>query len=431
MKKTVILLTALIMLAGNTFAGGTQEQTSTEDTDLAGVSIQLVNTKGEIQAQLEDIAVTFEKDTGIHLEILGVSAGVSPFEKILSLYASGNAPALYMGDAQDMPKPEEKLLDLSGEKWISDTGDGMLSGVTTNTGTVLAFPLTVEGFGFIYNKDILDTAGVDPDSIHTINALDEAFSKIEATGKGALLIAPMDWSLAAHFLGIGYTVQTGRINGADGLFELLKAGEISVADNDGVKGILNVFDVMIKHNTEKNDPLAPNYEKGPELLGLREIGFWFMGNWAWPQIESFSEGEGNFGFIPVPVSNDPKRLGNNEISVSPSKYIAVDKTQNNERQQKAALEFLNWLVYFQSGLDALVNGCSIIPAFTNIKLQPSDPLAKDIKRYIGEGKTIPFVLTSLQDHWSIVGAFMQKYLAGQMSRNELYTAIDGYWTEQE
>ncbi len=425
MKRLLIFL--LVLPVAFLAAEGQSDTNSKEKSEIAGVSIQMLNSKGEIQSSLEEMAALFNDETGANLEILGLGAGQSPFEKILSLYASGNAPALYMGDAMDLIKLQDKFMDLSGEKWIADASEGMLTAVTEGD-TVLGFPLTVEGFGFIYNKSVIEAAGVDTSSINTIDALEEAFEKVEASGKGALVISPMDWSLAAHYLGIGY--ETGDADGYAALFEDLKSGAVSTADNKGTKGIINTFDVMIKHNVGAGDPLAVTYEKGPELLGMDEIGFWFMGNWAWPQIESFAEPGAEFGFIPVPISNDPADYGNTQISVSPSKFVALDMTQNDAAQQKAAQEFLNWMVYDEDGQDALVNGCNVIPAFNNVTLQPMDPLGKDIKKYLGEGNTIPFV-NSPPDHWSVVGAFMQKYLAGKMTKAELFSSIDNYWVNLE
>jgi raffinose/stachyose/melibiose transport system substrate-binding protein len=34
------------------------------------------------------------------------------------------------------------------------------------------------------------------------------------------------------------------------------------------------------------------------------------------------------------------------------------------------------------------------------------------------------------DHYSVIGAEMQKYLAGQCTREELATAIENYWKAQ-
>ena len=35
------------------------------------------------------------------------------------------------------------------------------------------------------------------------------------------------------------------------------------------------------------------------------------------------------------------------------------------------------------------------------------------------------------DHWSVLGAAMQKYLAGRSDRQELLASIQDYWAQQE
>lgn len=184
---------------------------------------------------------------------------------------------------------------------------------------------------------------------------------------------------------------------------------------------------MKKYNLDKSNPMAPTYDKGPEVIGKGEVGFWFMGNWAWPQIKTFDTANGQYGFVPVPISNDPNDYGNSGIPVGVTKFIGIDKTQNSAAQQDAAEKFLNWLVYSQAGQDVLVNQCSVIPAFKNIKLEPRDPLAKSIEQYISDGNTLEFMTTLPSDHWSKLGASMQKYLSGVIDRKGLINDIESYW----
>ena len=86
-----------------------EEQTATEaettgeaTTDLAGTEISFLNSKGEIQAALEEMAVTFEEETGISVEIIACGAGESPYTKITSAYNSGTAPTMAMLDTTDV-----------------------------------------------------------------------------------------------------------------------------------------------------------------------------------------------------------------------------------------------------------------------------------------------------------------------------------------
>ncbi len=395
----------------------------------ADVHITLLNTKAEIQAQLEDVAKVFSAESsGITLEIQPVQASESPFQALSTLYASGNAPSLAMMDPADIPLFAEKFLDLRNEKWVKDSTDDF-EAVKTKRGAIMAFPLTVEGYGLIYNKAVLAKAGVDPTKIHTTAALEEAFKKVQASGVDALIIAPMDWSLAAHFLGVAYSVTARNQAGLESFIADLKTGRADVAKNKAFVGLLDTFDVMKKYNAGKSDPLAITLDECPALLGRGEVGFYFMGDWAWPALSSFASDQNGFGFIPVPLSNSASDFGNSGIPVGVTKYIGIDRMQNSPEQQAAARTFLDWLVYSKSGQDALVNTCSIIPAFRNITLSPTTPhpLSESIRAYVAQKNTLFWVSIPAPDHWSKVGASMQKYLAGKIDRRRLYAEINDFW----
>lgn len=395
------------------------------------VTITLINSKAEIEAPLEAAAKAFEAENpGITLEVTPCAAGKSPFEVISAMYAAGNAPTLSMLDPTDVPKFQDKFADLSKEKWVKDAAERSLDVATTSSKQVVAFPLTTEGYGFIYNKAVLDkTLGYsfNPKTVKTTKALEDVFKKVQAKGLSPLAISPMDWSLGAHFLGIAYDDQSKDSAKVDQFIGNLKAGKVSLKTNKVFNGLMNTFDVMMKYNMSKKDPLSPDYNVGPDALGKGKIAFWFMGNWAWPQIQTAGPKNTQYGFMPVPVSNISTDYGNSGIPVGVTKFIGVDKTQNSQAQQDAAKKFLSWLVYSKNGQDAYVNKCSIIPPFKNITLQPKDPLAKSIKQYMSSKTTLEFIQTLPSDHWSVLGASMQKYLAGKTNRVQLFDDIEKYW----
>src|SRR5690606_8872164 len=190
----------------------------------------------------------------------------------------------------------------------------------------------------------------------------------------------------------------------------------------------DTFDMMKQYNIDKKSPLAGVYERGPEVLGKGEVGIWFQGNWAWPQIQDFDTASGAYGFLPVPVSNNPEDYGNQENSSAVSKRIIVDKEKSTPEQQEAAKKFLNWIVYEEKGQDFLVNQASIIPAFKNITIPAADPLGQSIQDYIARGKSQESMSNLPADHWAKVGASMQKYLNDSGDRATLIKEIEEYWT---
>lgn len=447
MKKIMAMLLVLVMVIAIGCSNGNDDSTSTgnestsdnaQDNDVSGdntdavddaastgTKITFLNTKGEIQAQLEEAAKTFQADTGIELEIIPTGAGESPFEKMTTLYNSGNAPTISMMDVGDLSSFEENMLDLSDEKWVDDAMDGSLEVARIN-GKLLAFPFAVEGFGLIYNQNAIEQAtgeSFDPSSIQSTEDLETLFKAIEAGGTAPIVISPLDWSLGSHYTQIPIAQTGGDTEGQNALMDELRNGTLKFSDFDTFGAAMDTFDMMANYNIDKNDPLSGTYDSGAEAVATGKAAFWFMGNWAWPQIKELSNEGDNFGFIPVPLDN----VDTQKISAGPTKYVAIDAAQSSEEQQQAALTFLNWLVYEENGQSALVDEFSLIPAFTNIGRVPNDPLAESILGYIENDAYYPMVLTFPSDYWSEVGAFFQEYMAGYSTRDEFYEKMEGYW----
>jgi len=415
-----------------------EQEPEEEEEPQEPVNITFLNTKGEIAAQLEEVANLFsDENPGITLEIIPVAAGISPFQTLTVLYNAGNAPSLSMIDSGDFPRLKDNFLSLNDERWMADVLEGSTT-ASTFDGVNYGFPFTIEGFGFIYNREVLNQAfggNFDPASITTRAALKDAFDRVEATGADALVISPMDWSLGAHMFSLFYlAVGEGNQAAYDSLFEDLKAGNADLANNQDFNNWLDTFDMLKSYNWAIDDPLSITYEKGPELLGKSEIGFWFMGNWAWPQIYQFDTTGGQFGFVPFPMSDNAADFGNDSIVAFASKRVAVDKAQNSAEQQEAAKTFLNWLVYEESGQQALVQTLNIIPAFTNITIPVADPLGQSISALMASGNSMAAIDSySLlpPDHWARVGASLQKYLGGHTDRAGLASEIEEYWSNVE
>ncbi|WP_372660329.1 ABC transporter substrate-binding protein [Cohnella sp.] len=408
-------------------ASETPTSSSSTPPELKEAKITFLNTKGEIQTQLEEAVKVFNQDyPAITVEILAVPAGSSPFERASQLYAAGNPATILMLDPSDVSKFKDRILDLSGEKWVPDAIENSL---TKEDGKVLDFPFAVEGFAYIYNKKVLDAAvsgSFDPATIKTRSDLKNLFAQIEASGKKAIHVSPMDWSLAAHFLNFMYADQSKDYAQVEKFITDLKAGNANLAGNTVFNGLIDTFDLMKEHNNAKDKPLTPVYETGPEALAKGEVGLWFMGNWAWPNIKGF-DASGEYGFLPVPISDNADDYGNTQIATAVTKRLVLDKENATTDQQAAAKKFLEWLVYEQNGQDFLVNKANIIPAFNSITLEPQDPLAKSIKSYMAKGAMVVGMTTLPADHWSKVGASMQKYLAGASDRTALAKAIEAYW----
>lgn len=443
---TPFVLTAFLVSGCTSSSDSSSDTTNTTETvssvSKTGVKISMLNSKGEIQSNLEEVARLYTARTGVELEIMAAPSGTSPFEKISAMYSSGNPPTMAMVDTTDaVALAKEKSLDLSDEKWVQDAMAYEIDG------KVYSFPLGVEGKGLIYNKTVVEKVlghSFDPKEINTVSELKSIFDQLQgfidsgqAEQNNLLLRSPMiiskeDWSLGGHFLSFLYESQADNTEDVQNFIEQLKTGEIKLITNDRFNQLLDVFDMVKQYNINKVSPLAADYVVDPLYLADGDGAFWFNGNWAWPNIAEFIDDDNTneYGFMPIPLTDDENDFANNMLLGTGSKQILIDKVVAAEQEQQAAKDFFNWLVYDEEGQQAQVITCNLVPAFRNIELEPNDPLGKVIKSYVTENKTVFGPLVPA-DHWSILGAQMQQYLADKISREDLATAIESYWLKQQ
>lgn len=194
---------------------------------------------------------------------------------------------------------------------------------------------------------------------------------------------------------------------------------------------MSAFDILKAYNVAGKDPLGADYDEMAIDLADGKTAFWFNGNWAWPNIEEAgAKAEDAYGFLPYFMNNDETDFVNQKIQASPSKQVMLDGQFASKEQQAAAKEFLNWIVYSEIGQQMLVKRCNIIPPFQNNPYEPADPLSRDIYEKVHAGAAFNASAIVPNDHWAVLGAAMQKYLADRSDRAELIETINAYWDEQ-
>ena len=437
MKKSIafisVVLAMLLIVTGCSKGSNDSSSSATAKTvDGSKVSITLLNSKGEIQTGLEKIAAQFEKDKGIHVEVIACGAGEVPYTKITTMYNSGNAPTLAILDPTDIVGlAKEYALELTDQAWTAETEALNL----TIDGKIYSFPFCVEGRGIIYNKEAIEsTLGreFDPKSINSYSSFKAILEELRKKGmENPVFIAKEDWSLGAHQLGFIYDAYDGTTAGSEVIINELKAGKDPLTV-DRFNQFVATMDLMLEYNFAKADPLGADYDQGALELACGNVAFWPNGCWAWPNlVEGGAESDGRFGFISFVLGDDTSDFANTMIQASASKQIMVDRIQSSSEEQEAAKEFISYLVYNDNGQRMFVEETALIPAAKNNPYEPLDPLGKDIAKRTAEGRLYTSCFIAPSDHWSVMGAAMQKYIAGMSSKKELASTLSQYWKAQK
>ena len=426
MKKLAALALTAVMSAGLLAGCGGSGSSGSEGSGSGSggkTAITVFNSKMEIQGQLEEMAEKYSEEKGVDVEVYYSNDTVAAH--LATRYSSNEPYTLSMVDAKDIyALAEEHALDMTGEEWVANTTQA----ISIND-KVYGFPVCIEARGIIYNADAIEKAtgeAFDPTAIKTTEDLKALVDKLIAGGMAAPTgVMKEDWSLAAHYLAEVYEQQEDP----DAFIAGIKDGSIDLAKDEKFNALMDTFDVLKENNYAKDAAISAEREVTEQKLAEGEIALMFGGNWDWAVLSAYDYTE-NMGMMPVP--NDSSDGSNEKMVGGGSKYFFIDSSDKTTAdQQQAAKDFLNWLANDEEGQSFLVNECALVPAYTNNTLDVADPLGKSVKKYSDADQLIDNYNYLPDDHYSICGASMQKYLAGDLDRAGLAAEITKYWATAE
>jgi len=381
MKRMLVILAALALVAGSAFAQG----------------ITLAQGKPEIDAALKAYAAVWSKANNVPVTIksVGGSSGTDLGTQLKADLAAGDMPDIFaINGLEDYKEWAALTLDLSGEAWVKNTSVAFKS-----EGKVFGFPVAVEGWGLAYNADILKKAGIDPATLNNLGAYKAAFAKLD--GMKAQLGIKSVVSMAAA-LDMGWVVAHHNFNSL--LSNGLKYGDLSVT-NDLLAGKVDKkrlseyadwVELLFKY-ADKTVLTTGNYDSQVGAFATGQAVFLHQGNWVDPNMKD-AKATFKMGFAP----HGSMAAKTDGIFVSPPSYYVVNK---NSKNVAAAKKFLNDLVFTEAGNKYIVQDAGMIPAFSNIKLSPEGQLSKSVQAWVAAGKVYSW------NQYNFTGDFRDKTLA--------------------
>lgn len=383
------------------------------------VSFTIFNSKSELEEYLEDAAEEYGEENDVDIEVYYSQDTVS--SHLATRYASKNPYTLNMVDAKDIYSIGAQYgLDLSDQDWVKDTDYAI-----STDGKVIGFPFCIEARGLLYNAGTISKITgeeFDPDSIKTLDDYEAFLKKLVDGGmESPTGILKPDWSLAAHFLQQVYEEREDP----EAFVQDLYAGKVDLMKDEKFNALMDFFDVQMKYNMFKDAAISVEDAQVHQALAEGEDAFQFGGCWEWNDLIDFDY-SGPIGIMPVPQNLKDAYTGC--IVGGGSKYFYIDNSENTTpEQQQAAEKFLDWLVYSEDGQTLISDTCAVVSPFRNNDVTCANDIGAEVKKYADAGKMVPNYDHDPDDHYPIVGASMQKYLAGQIDRKELAKEIEDYW----
>ena len=423
MKKTLRLrMVCLVILSLSLSACGTtslkEPKPKEAETPTHKLTLDIRNPKVEISKQFEQLAAVYEKENpNVEIKIHTVGGAADDLSDLKAEISAGNGPDIFTNTGyQNAILWKNYLEDLSDQPWIKNAYPVALQPMILDH-KIYGMPLNLEGYGFIYNKDLFKKAGIEsvPKTLTELTAAAKQLQKANITPFATGYYE--EWKLGVHLLNIAFAQQEEPT----AFIKALNNGTEKIINNQQFKDTINLLDVTLKYGNV--NPLSTDYNMEVNLFATGKAAMIQQGNWVQPMLDQISPNM-NIGFLPLSINDERK---NDALVVSVPNYWVVNK-QTTPEKKKEAKKFLNWMVSSEQGKRFMTNEFKFIPAFKNIKMDNLGPLAHDTIAYYQAGKILdsnwPDFPVGVREEF---GLAMQLYVRKQLSRQQLLEEFQKSW----
>ncbi len=431
MRKITFAMLTMIFVLSFALAGCGSTNNKPENTDKPAatkegekqeqVTIKLFQFKVEIAEQLSRMIKEYETlNPGVKIEVETVGGGADYGAALKAKFNSNDKPDIFNnGGFTDLDLWVEHLEDLSDQPWVANLLD-VAKEPMTKDGKLYGQPLNLEGYGFIYNKDLFEKAGITS-TPKTLQELEEAAKKLEAAGITPFVNGYGEWwVLGNHFVNLPFAHQAEP----DKFITDLNSGAAKITGNEVFDQWVQLFDLTLKYGGK--NPLQTDYNTQVTDFATGKAAMTQQGNWTQVAISQTNQ-EINIGFLPMPINNDAAAMDKLPVGV-PNNWVV----HKNSKVKEEAKAFLNWMVSSDEGKRYITEEFKFIPAFDNINADEKvlGQLAADIIDYSKQGKTLSwnwFKFPSGEASSNEFGNAMQAYIGGQMTKEKMLEAFQKTW----
>ncbi len=413
--------------------------------------VYFLNFKPESATVYEELAKKYEEETGVAVKVS--TAAANTYEQTLkSEIAKSDAPTIFQVNGPiGYDAWKDYCADIKDSKLYSFLSDKDLA-IKDGDG-VYGIPYVVEGYGIIYNNAIMEkyfalsTKKTEIDSVSEINSFDKLKAVVEdmTAQKEALgiegvfastsLSSGEDWRWQTHLLNMPlYYEMIDLSDKKDPTLNLLDAKEIK---HNYSKNFQNLFDLYINNSiTAKTLLGSKSVADSMAEFALGKVAMVQNGNWGWSQISGVKGNtvkENDIKMMPLYIGVEGE--ANQGLCIGTENYFAINKNASKEKQQ-ASLDFLEWLFSSETGKKYVTEKLGFITPFNTFTEaeQPSDPLAKEIVRYLSDSsyENIPWIFTAFPSEAfkKDVGNALLDYAQGSKKWDEVEKTVISKWKSE-
>jgi len=335
------------------------------ETTKAADKIIIFQSKVEITDQLEACAKAYTAETGVEVEVWGTT-GDDYLQQLKIKLGNNQGPTVFsLQPGAESEELKAYLTDLGDLNFVGDIASNMANVID---GKTVGIPYTMEGFGVVYNKSLIDASKIT-DSASFIKMLEDQ----KAAGINGFSLSSESYFLIGHILNTPFALQADP----EAYINQLVAGEVKLQDSPEFVDFANVM-AAIRENTV--NPLEVTYDKETGDFATGKSASIHQGNWCYSMFKDYDV-TFDMGMMPLPIS------GNDKIAASVPTCWYVNTTAEVEEQQ-AGKDFLNWLYTSETGKNYLMKEFGFMPVVAGMENANMDSISQSVADAAAAGKTI-------------------------------------------
>ncbi|MFV0502471.1 MAG: ABC transporter substrate-binding protein [Lachnospirales bacterium] len=414
----------------------------TAETTSETGSVYYLNFKPESGDIWQEIATKYTEETGVPVKVQTAAAGT--YEQTLkSEVAKSEPPTLFQINGPIGFKSwENYCLNLSGTEIYNQLLDKEMA-ISNDTG-VYGIPYAVEGYGIIYNDEIMqkyfalsDAKATTMEEINNFDTLKAVVEDMQAR-KDELSIEGVfastsfatgeDWRWQTHLANIPvyYEYKDDNVSDKD---------ELAFTYSNEYK---NIFDLYLNNSLiEPAMVSSKSVNDSMAEFALGKVAMVQNGNWGWGQIAGVEGNvvkEENVKFLPIYTGIEGEE--NQGLCVGTENFFSIN-SQISEADQQATIDFVEWVFTSDLGKDYVTNQLGFITPFGSFTAEekPTDPLAKEIDRYLSDSNyySVAWNFTSFpsQTFKDSFGASLLQYAQGQKEWAQVVEDMKADWAYEK
>lgn len=359
MKRILPLLISFSLIFTLAACGHGDEDTSTEEV-LTG-TVRYMNADPELQEAWQRIAEAYTAERGVPVEIISSYPGTYMTDLNYALN-TGSAPVLFdVHSAAEFRQVEPICKNITGQKVLNQVITNAFSlskdFVWDATGNFGAVGYSIDSYGFLVNRVLLEKAGYHFSDLKDLASLSDIAADIQSRA-GEL-------GIASAFSAVNSTEFCSNLYNACAFPTLESSGYAEPQFLEEVPGKMQgLMDVVSS--------------SGPGLSSYNDLSSFIQGRTVFcpAEVNDYSTemenaiGYENVGFIPLYCGNgDEEKQG---LCTNANRFWCINENASKE-DQKAALDFISWVAEEETANDILADEMGISTPFVNSKT-PRNPL---------------------------------------------------------